>query len=138
MHDQVESVDYALVHSVVEDEKPAHVLAVVQRASRGFMIGLASLVGVNTYLGPEPVPDPATIGVTQVGRYDVVTHMPSLDPRLGGWQGYTEWAKPVARIKAPAFVPEGATILLDATGSTAPPGANLAGYQWTLVSVGES
>lgn len=138
VHDQVESVDYALVRNVVEEEKPAHVLAVVQRASQGFMIGLASLVGVNTYLGPEPAPEPATIDVTQVGRYDVVTQMPSLDPRLAGWQGYTEWASPVARIKAPAYVKEGDPIRLDATGSTASPGATLAEYQWTLLSVRES
>lgn len=138
VHDQVESVDYALVQNVVEEEKPAHVLAVVQRASQGIMIGLASLVGVNTYLGPEPSPDPATIGVTQVGRYDIVTNMPSLDPRVGGWQGYTAWTKPVARIKAPASVKAGDPIPLDAGGSTASLGTTLAEYQWSLVSANES
>ena len=138
VHDQVENIDYALVQNVVEEEKPAHVLAVVKRASQGFMVGLASLVGVNTYLGPEPSPDPATIGVTQVGRYDIVRNTPSLDPRLGGWQGYTEWAKPVVRIKAPAYVKAGDPILLDAGASTAAPGTTLAEYQWSLLSASET
>lgn len=138
VHDQVESVNYALVRSIVENEKPAHVLANVQRARQAFMIGLASLVGVNTYLGPEPVPEAATIDTTQIGRYDVVTHMPSLDPRLGGWQGYTEWRSPVARIKAPAYVAPGATIYLDGGGSTASPGATLVDYKWSLSSVQET
>ncbi len=134
VHDQVESVDFALVQSVVNQEKPAHVLAVVQRASQAFMIGLASLVGVNTYLGEEPQRQTVTLDVSSIGRYDVVTHMPSLDPRLGGWQGYTEWPNPVARLQAPASVAQGATINLDASGSTASPGATLIEYQWSLLS----
>jgi hypothetical protein len=46
------------------------------------MIGLASLLGVNTYLGPAAPRQTATLNVSDIGRYDVITHLPTLDPRL--------------------------------------------------------
>lgn len=134
VHDQVEPVDFSLIVNVVNEEKPAHVMASTVRASQPFMIGLASLLGVNTYLGPEPSLADATVGVSQIGRYDIVTHMPSLDPRLAGWQGYTAWPKPVARLNAPASVAQGATLHLDGSASTAPPGESLVTYEWKLLS----
>jgi hypothetical protein len=48
------------------------------------MIGMASLLGINTYLGPSPPRNPVTVNVSDVGRYDVVMEMPSLDPRMTG------------------------------------------------------
>jgi hypothetical protein len=138
VHDQVKSVDFALVQRVVNEEKPAHVLATIVRARQALIIGLASLLGVNTYLGPEPPRGKATIDASQVGRYNFVTHLPCLDPRLAGWEDYTEWPHSVARLKAPANVAEGAAIHLDASGSTAPAGGSLTEYQWALVSMSES
>jgi len=81
IHNQVEAVDVNLVRRLVENEKPAHVAADIQVAAQPFMIGLASLLGVNSYLAPEPPPDPAVVNVSQVGRYNFIQHMPSLDPR---------------------------------------------------------
>jgi phage tail-like protein len=81
IHDQVESVDATLVQQIVEQEKPAHVAAAIRIATQPFMIGLAALLGVNSYLAPEPPPDPAVVDVSRVGRYDVIQHAPSLDPR---------------------------------------------------------
>lgn len=82
VHDQVEMVDLKLVQTIVEQEKPAHVMASVIRAQQALMIGLASLLGVNTYLTPKPPRGAATVNSSQIGRYDVITHVPSLDPRL--------------------------------------------------------
>jgi phage tail-like protein len=82
IHDQVERVNTRLVQRIVESEKPAHVRVSVLTASQPFMIGLASLLGVNTYLGPAAPRNTATLNVSDIGRYDVVTHLPSLDPRL--------------------------------------------------------
>ncbi|HXW25890.1 MAG TPA: phage tail protein [Xanthobacteraceae bacterium] len=81
IHNQVEAVDVSLVQRIVEYEKPAHVAATFQLAAQPFMIGLASLLGVDTYLAPEPPPDPIVVDVSQVGRYGLVQHLPSLDPR---------------------------------------------------------
>jgi phage tail-like protein len=132
IHNQVEKVNIKLVQRIVEAEKPAHVQAFVRIATQPFMIGLASLLGVNTYLGPEPARNTVTLDVSDVGRYDVVTHMPSLDPRLENGQEYQEYAKPIARIKAPAAVKVGDSILLDGGASTAPSGT-ITSYLWTLV-----
>jgi len=81
IHNQVEPVDISLVRRIVENEKPAHVVAAIQVATQPFMIGLASLLGVNSYLAPEPPLDPVVVNVSQVGRYNLVQHLPSLDPR---------------------------------------------------------
>ncbi len=81
IHNQVESVDVSLVQRIVEYEKPAHVAATIQIAAQSFMIGLASLLGANSYLGPEPPADPAVVDVSEVGRYSLIQHVPSLDPR---------------------------------------------------------
>ena len=134
VHDQVENVDFALVRSVVEEEKPAHVAASVVRATQALMIGLASLVGVNTYLGPDPPRGTATLNVSLVGRYDVITHMPALDPRAGSGQSGAEWANPVAHLSAPSHVAPGTPIILDGGASSAPAGATLVSFQWSLLS----
>lgn len=86
VHNQVESVDLNLVRQIVEQEKPAHVAATISIATQPFMIGLASLLGANTYLAPEPPANPATVDVSRLGRYDVIRHTPSLDPRWDNGQ----------------------------------------------------
>jgi phage tail-like protein len=133
IHDQVEKVNVKLVQRIVEDEKPAHVQAFVRLATQPFMIGLASLLGVNTYLGPEPPRNTATLDVSDVGRYDVVAHIPSLDPRLENGRSYEEYDQPVARIQGPVAIKVGDSIVLDGGASTAPSGVNIMSYIWNLI-----
>jgi phage tail-like protein len=133
VHNQVENVNLKLVERVVEAEKPAHVQAFVRVATEPFMIGLASLLGVNTYLGPESPRNPVTVDVSDVGRYDVVEQMPTLDPRMGNGQAAVQYAQPIARITAPAIVKQGSAITLNGGASTAPAGTTITSYQWTLV-----
>ena len=132
IHKGVEDVNLNLVRRIVEAEKPAHVLASVRLATQPLMIGLASLLGVNTYLAPEPGGNPATVGVSDVGRYDVITQSPSLDPRMENGAAFEEYAQPIARIKVPPAVPAGGTITLDGSTSTSPTGTSIVSYQWTL------
>ena len=82
IHNQVEQVDINLISRIVEDEKPAHVAATIQIATEPFMIGLASLLGVNTYMAPEPPRNPIVLNQSRVGRYNMVIQSPSLDPRM--------------------------------------------------------
>jgi phage tail-like protein len=82
VHDQVETVDLGLIGTIVEQEKPAHVASSIRRATQGFMIGIASLVGVNTFLTPAKKPGVVTVGASEIGRHDLLTHLPSLDPRI--------------------------------------------------------
>jgi phage tail-like protein len=133
IHNQVENVNLNLVQRIVDAEKPAHVQAFVRVAQAGFMIGLASLLGVNTYLAPEPQRKTATIDVSDVGRYDVVMNAPSLDPRMENASKYEDYPKPIARINVPAAIPPGRVIVLDGSASTAPTGSTITSYQWTLL-----
>jgi phage tail-like protein len=82
VHNQVETVDINLIQRLVQQEKPAHVAAAVRIATQPFMVGLASLLGVDTYLAPVPPRDPVVLGTSQIGRYNMVIQAPSLDPRL--------------------------------------------------------
>jgi phage tail-like protein len=82
IHNQVDPVNLTLVKQIVEREKPAHVAATYRVAEQPFMIGMASLLGVNCYLAPEPpAEDPVIVQNSRVGRYNVIQHVPSLDPR---------------------------------------------------------
>jgi phage tail-like protein len=133
VHNQVEDLNLKLVERIVEAEKPAHVQATVLTATQPFMIGLASLLGINTYLGPEPPRNPITVDVSDVGRYDVVTQFPTLDPRMDNGQVAAEFAPPVANITAPSVVSAGGAITLNGAASAAPPGTTITSYHWTLV-----
>jgi len=78
---EVSDEQVRLIQRVLELEAPAHVQAQVLRASQPFIVGLASLVGVDTFLrDPAPLPDTrvdeARIGTTFLLR------AASLDPRL--------------------------------------------------------
>jgi len=134
VHNQVENVNLKMVQRIVEAEKPAHVQAFVRVATQPFMIGLASLVGVNSYLGPEPPRNPVTAGVSDVGRYDVVQEMPSLDPRMNSAWETVQYVKPIARVTAPAAIRPGDSIVLDGRASTSPEGTTITQYRWTLIN----
>ena len=82
IHNQVETVDVNLVQKIVQHEKPAHVAAAIRIATQPFMVGLAALLGVDSYLSPAPPRDPVVLGTSQIGRYNMVIQAPSLDPRL--------------------------------------------------------
>ena len=133
VHNQVQDVNFNLVKTIVEAEKPAHVQASVRVATQPLMIGLASLLGVNTFLGPDPPRNTATLDVSDVGRFDVVTHMPSFDPRLENGASFTPYTKPIARLTAPRVIKAGDPILLDGSASSASPGAKITQYIWTVV-----
>jgi phage tail-like protein len=82
VHNQVETVDVTLVQRIVEYEKPAHVAAAIRIATQPFMVGLAALLGVDSYLAADPPRSPVVVGTSQIGRYDMVVQNPSLDPRM--------------------------------------------------------
>lgn len=84
VHQEVEPQDLGLIRRVAVSESPAHVRVRVITASRPFIVGLASLVGVETYLGPRLGLTPVTINRSSLGLRDYLLGPGSLDPRLGG------------------------------------------------------
>jgi phage tail-like protein len=134
VHNQVENVNLKMVQRIADAEKPAHVQAFVRVATQPFMIGMASLVGVNSYLGPEPPRNPITVGVSDVGRYDIVQEMPSLDPRMNSAWDTAQYTPPIARLIAPATIRPGESIALDGSASTSADGTAISQYRWKLIN----
>ncbi|HEX8774574.1 MAG TPA: phage tail protein [Pyrinomonadaceae bacterium] len=152
VHQEVEPQDLGLIRRVVELSIPAHVQARVMTATKPFMVGMASLVGVDTYLSKPQPPRPFRIGDglrggqsriggllggSQIGMGDFLLHPPSLDPRLesGSYdQQPLEPQKPVAVIEAHGKIKFNDAFQLDAHKSHASsPGRKIKRYIWTLI-----
>ena len=132
VHQSVSPQDLGLLRRVIELEAPGHVDVRVASATLPLLVGIASLVGVDTYLGPQPRPQPARAEVSSLGLGDYVLGPTSLDPRRSGA------AAPVASSPAPVaeagsdFTARfGQSFNLDASGSSAAPGRRIQSYAWT-------
>ncbi|MGK7889722.1 MAG: phage tail protein [Leptolyngbyaceae cyanobacterium] len=82
VHQAVTPQDLGLIQRIVEMETPAHVDTRVITASQPLMVGIASLVGVDTYLGPRASPQPVRLNDSAIGLRDTIQRPASLDPRL--------------------------------------------------------
>lgn len=142
VHTAYAAMDLALIRRVADRMAPAHVEVTVVAASTPLLVGLSSLVDVDTYLVPRPPRDFARVGTSRVGVNTFVQRLPALDPRLGGgraggaWTGSGETGAPgavapTARISAPLTLGQGEQLTLDGSGSSAGPGRTLTEFTWT-------
>lgn len=132
VHQAVEAPDLGLIRRIVELESPAHVEVQVATASWPLLVGIASLVGVDTWLGPPRERRPARADVSSLGNGDYVLGVGSLDPRLSAAAASLPVAPPVADAGADLTVAHGRSFVLDGSGSTAAPGGRLIEYRWRL------
>jgi phage tail-like protein len=137
VHDQLHPHNLGLVQRIVDLETPAHVLSRVTPVTTSFLVSLASLVGVDTYLTEEPAPEPVRVGASQVGVRDRVLRPATLDPRLAG--GLTpilplESFRPQADAGEDLLVGENTPFTLDASRSSPAPGGTITRYVWMLLN----
>ncbi|MCB1965290.1 MAG: phage tail protein, partial [Candidatus Accumulibacter sp.] len=130
VHQNVEPQDLGLIRRIVELESPAHVEVQVETATWPLLVGIASLVGVDTYLGPPRARVPARAGLSSLGNGDYVLGVGSLDPRLSGAPAPLPTAPPVANAGPDMSVPHGSSFVLDGGGSSAAPGRRITEYRW--------
>jgi phage tail-like protein len=136
VHQEVEAQDLGLIRRVVEMETPAHVIASVLTASYPFMVGMASLVGVDTYMGNKQSPQAVRVGGSHLGVRDIIQRPPSLDPRLEGGRSNIQprrLERPVADAGLGLIVDSGATFTLNGRASRAGEGRTIARYIWTMI-----
>lgn len=134
VHQEVTPQDLGLIRRIVELESPAHVEVQVAVASWPLLVGVASLVGVDTYLGPPRQPLPARVDVSSLGNGDQVLGVGSLDPRLSGavaeLPATPPQARPLADAGADFTSPYGRSFGLDGGGSSAAEGRRIVQYRW--------
>ncbi|HSA79711.1 MAG TPA: phage tail protein [Geminicoccaceae bacterium] len=84
VHREVDAETLGLVRQTVASEVPAHVEARVLTASRPLLIGLSSLLAVDTYTRPRPPRAGVVLDATRLGAPAFLADAASLDPRLEG------------------------------------------------------
>ncbi len=132
VHQEVAPSDLGLLRRIVELESPAHALVRVVTATWPLLVGVASLVGVDTYLGPRPPRRPARVDVSAAGQ-DYVLAPATLDPRLAGGAAAPASDPPVADAGADFSALFGTSFELDGGGSSAAPGRRIDEYRWRLL-----
>ncbi|WP_437755037.1 phage tail protein [Sorangium sp. So ce1389] len=84
VHDDVTPQRLDWIERAVRLEAPAHVEVRVVKASWPFLVGVASLVGVDSHLRPARGLAGFRLDESALGAGDVITRPASLDPRLEG------------------------------------------------------
>jgi phage tail-like protein len=87
VHEAASEDELTAIARVAVLEAPAHIELRVRRASHDFVIGLASQLGVGTYLRPKAPPEPIEINRTRLGDGSLLRGLAALDPRLEGRGG---------------------------------------------------
>jgi hypothetical protein len=133
VHREVSRQELGLIRRIVSLETPAHVETRVLNASAPLLVGLSSLVGVDTTIGEQASPQPVDVQRSIVGHGDYILGKGSLDPRLeGAGSGVLDMGR-----RPTAFAPDvasefGNSFSLDATGSQAYGGREIETYHWSL------
>jgi phage tail-like protein len=84
IHDQASPEERKVVQRVAALEIPAHVSLRLREGDREFMLGLNSLLGVDSYLRADRPATPVEVDSSAIGGGGLLIRPPSFDPRLEG------------------------------------------------------
>jgi phage tail-like protein len=126
VHDTVQPADWRRLRRIAEAASPAHVSTSVVAATARLIVGVASLVGIDTFLAPHLTPGQVTIGSSRLGLRDLLSGGGLLDPRGEAPAS----ALPIATIDGPTVVDLGKGFMLSAMRSRAAPGRTITRYVW--------
>ena len=132
IHEEAEPHKLGLIQQIAEREMPAHVELRVLTTTYPFLVGVAALVGVDSYLVKQVVPGAVRIGHSHIGRRDIIQGPGSLDPRLEGiGTGLPRKSpqRPIAFARD-VIVERGQSVTLDASDSRASQGREIVEYRW--------
>ena len=139
VHNEVEPQDLGLIEQVARKEVPAHVELKVIQASYPLLVGMASLVGVDTYLLPQQSISPVSIGQTRLGRESILPGVAAFNPLYAGNFNNPDTGipglsltPPVARL-ASSNIEYGENIILDGSGSEASGHLRIKKYLWSFL-----
>lgn len=132
VHEGLDEDLQALIASVAAELAPAHVLLAVRAVREPFLVGIASLVGIDSYLRAAEPPRTARIARSDIGRGDRLQGGGAFDWRLeDGVPGAWSDSVPTAVLSAPAEVSPGQPVPLDGSASVPPAAGAIARWRYT-------
>jgi phage tail-like protein len=134
IHNDIDPQDLGLIRRIVEQETPAHVITTLALASYPLLVGVASLVGIDTYLRPKRPATAVRVNRSYVGLNDVIQSSASLDPRIEGERSPPSITRPIAQIDPVPIVELGQSFTLNAVNSKAANGRQIVRYIWTRLN----
>ena len=139
VHHTLAPQDLALIRRIARLEAPAHVLLRVLPATWPLLVGVSSLVGVDTFLAPPRLPRQVELQRSVLGGGDVLQVQPLLDPRLSGLPSAAlAPVEPLADAGVDRAWASTAPLVLDASDSRAAPGRRITEYRWRWLPPGDS
>jgi phage tail-like protein len=82
VHNEITAEDMGLLRRIVAQETPCHIESRVVNATWPLLVGLSSLVEIDTFLTPHPPRGIARVDESRLGENAFIQRLPSLDPRL--------------------------------------------------------
>ncbi len=139
VHEGIDQQQLGFITQMLEQEIPAHVKYQIISASSGFLVGMAALVGVDSYLTENVQPGRVTVGASSVGQYDVISGEAALDTHMNPTGAGFPVGDTQPQAKAlPVRARFGHSITLDGSESRAFGGRHLSAYAWNYSATGEN
>lgn len=137
VHDAADDDELRLVTRIATEAAPAHAVLRVVKARYPFLVGVAALIGADTFLRSAQPTRPVRIGDSQLGYVDTLQGLGTLDAHGGAFDSLAgnvlAMEPPIADAGEDREVPFGEGFTLDASRSRAAPGRQLKQFQWTLL-----